>query len=138
MTDEQRRADEYAAQQDWIDQRYDALQSLGRSVAVMQERVEALRVERWSTGREVQVVVGSSGLLADVRFSERGLGLDGPSLARVTLDTYRRALRELQELVDETTADETAEAVGAATAAGYRAAFAPQIARIEDEGIGYR
>lgn len=55
----------------------------------------------WSRGRDVQVTVGSDGLVQGVDFTGKAMNLSPRMLAAATLDAHQKALVALRQSVEE-------------------------------------
>jgi len=112
------------AQLEWIDAKYDALQSMAANAQSIQSEIDALVVSVWSAGREVRVAVASTGLLSEVEYTVRSEQLGEQALARLTLSTVKAAMVSLTEKIAEAAETSGDPAVASAICAEYVSALA--------------
>ena len=77
----------------WVEQ----AQRQEAAARAVQNRVEALTVERWSPRRELRVVVDHAGMLRDVEVTDLALELGPNALGRLFMATLRAARATLRE-----------------------------------------
>lgn len=116
--------------QEHLANQIEQLERMTAAATELQHRVESLRVSRWSPGHEVEVSVGSTGLLDGIEFTSRAMALPAGALSALILTTLRSALAELQAKV-EALAEEAGPSLTATNyLSSYRAAFAEPLAKL--------
>lgn len=76
-------------------------QETSQRAQALRGQLSRLEVSLWSTGQEVKVTVGPTGLLTDIQFATRALSMSPDALSRVILVTLGRAAKELASAATE-------------------------------------
>lgn len=79
---------------------FDQLYAWAARAEMAEAELSRQKVELWSPGRQLRVVLEHTGVLAEVQYAESAMGLSPMALAQLTMRTMRLAMAELLRRVD--------------------------------------